>query len=134
MFSCIPATADILDTLTFSMCIAHHLVTPFPNVHCPHHTPHTTPTCVTTRGRVEIENDVNNFPQPLLSSLLHVANYQGHYPALQKAGEQLGRSALIPGDAVSSPGPGQHCAAREERRPRPNFVWKDFIINRDKEL
>ena len=46
-------------------------------------TAHTTPTCVTTWGRVEIVNGVNNFPQPLTWFLLAANFYQGHYADLQ---------------------------------------------------
>ena len=46
-------------------------------------TGHTSPTCVTTRGRVDIVNGVNNFPQPLSWFLLAANFHQGHYADLQ---------------------------------------------------
>ena len=116
-------------------------------------TAHTTPTCVTTWGRVEMVNGVNNFPQPQ-SWFLHATIFSQGTPHVTKfpptslwicssrdktilqwthhGVSRLGNAADV---SPWLPGIGW-CRDHglQKRGPRPNFVWRDFIINRDKDL
>ena len=134
-------------------------------------TGHTSPTCVTTRGRVDIVNGVNNFPQPLSWFLLAANFHQGHYADLQlRTDLQSSCLQVCPDPFINLQQSWQtifkwthqHITSRDikcrmaecgklqawwrchprlhgigcrvQRGPRPNFVWRDFIINRDKDL